>query len=240
MLYRGVFLLIFSYGLAGSAQNAHSLFEGHKGRFKSGFLTVKQSAALENVTEHYYYTDWKPGTILLANGEKLEVNSINFNLTADQFELKTSTNILLANWKEVDRVEIDNEGQINQFQSPRLFFSSSEPGLIEVLYDSGKTKLVRHIQLERIPSNYNQALAVGSKQDKYQAQSELYLIIDGQLHKATRSKRKASRYFEFNEAELLDYLKMHDLNLAEASSWVRYLNYVHELDNSGEVISPAN
>lgn len=172
------------------------------------------------VGDTYMSEDWKTGTILLYENDKmLERYPIRYDIQANEIEIKASNGI-----KVLQGQRIKSFTWINSADSPPVYFINAKDlkqedgsvltGFLQVLAD-GRVPLFKKTFLTIKKADYNVSLNVGSTDDKILKKEEFYLLHDGKLVPVPSSKKKLMPFFGDQANAMEEFIKDNHVGLTK-------------------------
>jgi hypothetical protein len=174
---------------------------------------------LEKKGSIYLNDEWFTASIFLKKGvfavDKIEDIQIKLDLTTNTIEVNTHEGIKVLSHAKVDRFEWFNPA-INAVE---VYTNCSDYTLNGTRFDhfctiyGNKLKLVKHSYVEVQKADYNVALDVGSKEDRYIKRSKFYLLKEEQLFECT--KKSLYSMMSDKEDEMKQFVRKNRLSFSE-------------------------
>ena len=175
----------------------------------------------------YLSDKWLPGTILLTNGSKIDGLTYRYSVYRKEMEFqKENTAYAIEAPDSIKELWINN----------RLFIylaftnkNKTEKDFFEVVID-GKAKLLIRYVIETIPANYNEALAVGNKNDQISIKETYYL----QKNQETpfRIDKKGNNVVESmsdKSKEMKDFLEKKKTSFKDKNDLMQLIGYYNRM-----------
>lgn len=164
------------------------------------------------VGDTYLSEDWKTGTMLLYEDDKMiERFPIRYDIKTNEIEIKVNNGV-----KAMDGKKIKSFTWIDGPDRPPVYFinardlkqenGTSLSGFLEVLED-GAIPLFKQTYLVVKKANYNVSFNVGSPDDKILKKEMFYILHGGKLVEVPGSKKKLLTYFGDQASEVEQFIK---------------------------------
>lgn len=174
-----------------------------------------------------YYLDpkWNKASILYYKDMKVvEGYFVRYNISSNNFEMRDEGTDLVSTipgFRVQNIVWIDSEHNIPRYFVNGMDFKldgSPISGFFEVLID-GKIPLLRRTEAVVKPSNYNQALMIGERNDKIIKRNVYYYLNDREINLIPKEKRKFYKIFGEYSSEIEQFVKDNAVNIRQPSGY---------------------
>lgn len=181
-----------------------------------GYINQLKARPAETLGDVYLNEDWLLADIELNNGNTVLKNiPVKINLQTSELEIKhqNQVKVLPSGKVKVFRLLMTN-GTVEKFVNARAYKLDNTPlnGFLQSI-DSGKWELLVRPEVKLVKSNYNQALDIGERNDKYVKGETLYLAKDNQLYETRLSRQKFVKNFSGSEDVVSAFIKEHNINI---------------------------
>ncbi|HHL53155.1 MAG TPA: hypothetical protein ENJ39_07230 [Flammeovirgaceae bacterium] len=196
-----------------TAQKAYTILESHKELDPSRYDEIKGSP--------YLYNDWLPATVVGSDGKMHENILVNYNGLTGELEIK----------RENRQTEMEPSSYLKvMVHTPagtQAFYRGIHPQLgnklVCVLYDGVRVKLIRDFKVRK-QENEMQTPLNPTVFEKFVAQSDYYLMLEGLLHPVKIKKKKIMALLDHKQ-EIEKYIKENNLNLNTTEDVIKLLAY---------------
>ncbi|PSL07577.1 carboxypeptidase-like regulatory domain-containing protein [Cecembia rubra] len=173
----------------------------------------------------YLDTKWNKASILLYKDmEILEGYFVRYNISSNNFEMRDESSeqvTVIPGFRVQNIVWIDSEHNIPRYFVNGMDFredGSPISGFFEVLVD-GQMPLLRRTEAVIKPSNYNQALMIGERNDQIIKRNVYYYLKEREIIHIPKEKRKFFKIFGESGAELEQFVKTNSVNIRQPSGY---------------------
>jgi len=181
----------------------------------------------------YFNENWRMGKITLNSGEVIETYPIKYDLKTQRLEIKNDIDIKILDIELVKKLE-----WLNEFSQKEIYVNCSEfkdlltekeaQGFYEVIA-KGKITLLKKTNLILQPSNYNEALNVGCKEDTYIKEDKYYVKSDNKIEKINPKRKSVLKLF-VDKAEQVDlFAKENNLEFKDENQLGKIFEYYNSL-----------
>ena len=188
----------------------------------------------KTVGDTYLSVDWKTGTILLYDDNKMiERYPIRYDMQTNEIEIKASNGI-----KALQGQRIKSFTWIDSPASPPIYFINAKDlrrddgvvltGFLQVLED-GSIPLFKRTYLQIKKADYNVSLNVGSTDDKILKKEEFYLLQDGKIVEVPSSRKKLVSFFGEHAADVEKFIKDENLVVSKENDLQRIFSHYNSL-----------
>lgn len=184
----------------------------------SNLKTEIPLAAPKTVGSSYLSDAWIPGRIVLRNQHTLPAFDIRIEVEQELIEIRSENVIRYVNIRDIRQVTMTGKFQnyYNVIENAAMFKIEGSPLSGVVLTDTSTgLKVVKQMYIEVIPSNYNVALDVGSRDNRKMLRERLFLSIDNELIQCKQPVKKLLQKLGKYEPKARTVLKEHRLNLSK-------------------------
>lgn len=218
-------LSVVCFCAKGQAIRSDYVIDRNSGGFNE--LQVKP----ETIESVYITDDWNTGTVLLKSGEAIPNFPIKYDLKNNVLEIKTESGIKIAGFTKLKGFEVD------RVMVKQTFFNAAElnipdlTGLVEELVKD-KVSLYSKPYLEVLPSNYNPALNVGSRNDTFIKKEKIFLVRDNAVTDVTKSGKKILGMFGERSKAVEQFVKENNLSYKNKEDLKKIVEKYNELIRS--------
>ncbi|RZS97639.1 hypothetical protein BC751_3255 [Cecembia calidifontis] len=174
-----------------------------------------------------YYLDpkWNKASILLYKDmEVVEGYFVRYNISSNNFEMRDGGSdqvSIIPGFRVQNIVWVDSEHNIPRYFVNGMDFKlegSPISGFFEVLVE-GQMPLLRRTEAVIKPSNYNQALMIGERNDQIIKRNVYYYLKDKEIILIPKEKRKFYKIFGEYAAEIEQFVKDNAVNIRQPSGY---------------------
>lgn len=235
MYTMGKFKLIFVFGIF---QTINLIAQPEKGTVNATFDSkgsvngIREISTSVKITEGSidYMDDWVNGNIELMNTTKIDGIPINYDINNNVIKSKFDKDIRLLAGNSVKNFQF-NSGLLpmsfvncNQYPNKELGHSGFYLEL-----SVGKLTLLEKASISLIKSNYNEALAVGDRNDKLIKTFEYFFFRNSVITKLPKSKKLRLELFKDQKASVDSYVKKESLSLKKIDDFIIIVDYYNSL-----------
>lgn len=199
-----------------------------------GNLREKRVQPSEATGSVYLNEEWMVATLYLFPGkllvDTLKDVSIRLDIKTNEIDVKAQNKTKVLEGSKVQKFEwVDSKtGQHQTYvncskftfgQTKLLGFCKVSPGK--------KIQLAKHTSVSLIKADYNVALDVGNKNDRFVQTSEMYFIKDNKMYEA--SKKNLYTLIPENQADVKKYLKEKDVSFGNEQDLNLLIDYCNSL-----------
>jgi len=188
----------------------------------------------KTVGDTYLSEDWKTGTIILYENDKMiERYPIRYDIQTNELEIKASNGI-----KALQGQRIKSFTWVDSPDSPPAYFINAKDlkcddgsvltGFLQVLED-GSIPLFKRTYLQIRKADYNVSLNVGSVDDKILKKDEFYLLYDEKIYETPSSKKKLLPFFGDHAAAMEEFMKDKNLGVSKEGDLQWIFNHYNSL-----------
>lgn len=213
--YWNCFFLLFFF--TASAQNSNNKY----------ILNLPNKTSL-NDTVLFLNEAFQRGNLNLFGNQKLSNCLFKLDLSNNLFEIFYWGQSKILDADKVQDFTIENDSFV--YINARFFKIKNKraKGFVKVFYD-GKTKVLQHLNVVKIPPDYNIPLHVGNKNVKYKLNLMLYFSKDQELIRIRKSKKKNLVFFE-DQAKLIEkYMNQNNLSFQKVNDLIKIMEYFESL-----------
>ena len=210
--------------MLGNTSNAQNI----KIKFPPGYNVVVQGERIPGVTGSQYLSEeWTKGRIILNNGNSIDSIDLRLNAYKNEMHyLDKGVEYLIGTPQNIKEITIDNRKFVYY---PYVDGSTIQHGYFEVLVE-GKTELLVLHYIIKKPSNYNQALDYGEKNDRL-ILSEKYFIKKGNTVIEHDKKGKNLTALAGDKGDQIkSKIKEDNLSLKTKEDLIKIVKYANTLD----------
>ena len=174
-----------------------------------------------------YYLDpkWNKASILLYKDmEVVEGYFVRYNISSNNFETRDGGSDqvgIIPGFRVQNIVWIDSEHNIPRYFVNGMDFKlegSPISGFFEVLVE-GQMPLLRRTEAVIKPSNYNQALMIGERNDQIIKRNVYYYLKDREIILIPKERRKFFKIFGEYTSEIEKFVKENSVNIRQPSGY---------------------
>ena len=177
---------------------------------------------------YYYNTNWSVGTVKFFSGDIIENYPLKYDMRMNQVDIKVDNQVKATSASAVKEIVWINEKGFTEILRNALLFSKDQTGFFSILVD-GKRPLLKKTTLRLQEANYNPALDVGSRAKKYVKNESYFTILNGELKKINKSKRKILKCFDNKTGIIKEYVSKNKLNYKNDYDLVKIFEYYNSL-----------
>ncbi len=185
------------------------------------------------IGDTYLSTSFRQAAILLYKDNKLlEGYPIRYDIQSDELDVKTSKGIKVLEGRNIKSFLWVDSAHLDPvyFVNAKEYKLGGTPltGFFEVLVD-GKAPLFKKTNLALKKANYNEALSVGSRDDKILKQSEFYIGQSGRVIELPSTKKKFLPLFESKAAEMEKFIDTSGLSIKKQDDLIAIFKHYNAL-----------
>ncbi|MBN1182689.1 MAG: hypothetical protein JXB49_10405 [Bacteroidales bacterium] len=171
----------------------------------------------------YLYDDWLNGNLVFAKDTNEITNlKIRLDIFNNVVEIKYFEEIKILPYSQVLSVAIPEKTEI--FITKNILGPSSAEGFFKVIYNK-KSTLLSHCSTKIKKSNYNEAMAVGNRDDEIIKVNNFYALIDNKLLELEKTKGKLADQFK-EYPEVASYIHVKKINPKKEEQLIDLLNFI--------------
>ena len=221
-----VILIIFS--ISAFAQNpandAIVVFTGN-----GSIRTMDFKSKPKSIKGSYYYNDeWNNGTIKLFSGETIENYPLKYDLKMNQVDIKVNSSIKVLAIGTIKEIVWINKKGFTEILRNTSQYKNNNIGFFSVLTE-GEISFFKKTDLKVLESTYNPAMDVGSQSKKYLKQETYYTLINKELTRVKKNKKKILAKFEDKAEMVKKYADENSLNFKNDYDLSKIFNYYNNL-----------
>ena len=195
-------------------------------------IPAKQSQVIGSV---YLNDEWLTSNIYLKRGlfpaDRIEKVAIKVDLMTNTIELKTEEGIKVLDQAKVDKFEWFNP----QTNTREVYINGNHFTLNGTKFDNfctvygNRGRLVKWSYVELQKADYNVALDVGNKEDRFIKKSKFYLLKDNELIELT--KKSVYLVMAPKADEIRQFIKKNRVNFTQESDIRSVIDYYDSLSS---------
>ncbi|HTE29728.1 MAG TPA: hypothetical protein VK666_05095 [Chryseolinea sp.] len=183
----------------------------------------------------YLSTAWRQSAILLYKDSKLiEGYPVRYDIQGDELDVKTSKGIKVLEGRTVKSfMWVDSaHTEPSYFVNAGGYKLDGVPqiGFFEVLVD-GKAPLFKRTRITMKKADYNEALSIGSRDDKILKETEYYISQSAAVNLLPGTKKKFVTVFPAKRSEVEKFIDDNDLSVKKELDLVQIFKYYNSLVN---------
>jgi len=176
----------------------------------------------------YYNEVWYIGIINLFDGRVIKGYGLKYDIKSQYVEIKTDDGIKIL---PVGLIENITWRDVNGKEETLINWSNievSETGFYSVIYD-GQKSVIKKIGLQIIDSNYNVAMDVGSKDNKYTQKNDYFFVENGKVKKTRKKRKEVLVFLADRKDQISDYAKENNLRYSSDDDLKKIFSYYNSL-----------
>ena len=233
MTYRLTILCLFLTTLA-YAQQADGTGQSNSHIYGDGFNARAREIPFtpgETEGSYYLFTNWSPGTITMASGEKVRDVFLKYDFQKRALEIKKDTTYYALNAHDTERFTIydPERNEFRRFAAAQAYQLDNTPltGALEVLYQ-GAVGLAARVAPKLIEANYKGALSGGSTNDKIVKEKEYFLVKGYQLIPLPTKKKEAIAVLQKHDPDIKQFLKQKRLHPKREEDLIAIVEHLNQ------------
>ncbi len=172
-----------------------------------------------------YLTDWQKAELQLIDGSVIYDLPMRYNVYTGQMIFKKNDEIYgIGAPDSISMIKFN--GSIFKYKG-FVINDVFERTYYEIVIDD-KASLYKKYDMVITPSNYNEALDVGNKNDRFTLKETLYLQKGDKLVELDK-KKKVMQFFSDKEKEISDYIKQEKLSYKDENDVIKLVEYYNQL-----------
>jgi hypothetical protein len=212
--------------------SAHAQFSGHYNALNitgtTNTLKSEIPLAQPSVTGSTYLDDdWQPAEIVLKDGNVISELPVRVEIEQGNVEIQYKGEVKFLNLARVDSLTlVDRTTQSSVMVVKAAAFVVDGVPLqgIAMVHSGKQYNVVKHLYIEFLPSNYNVAMDVGSKDHRKVKKERLYLAKGSDIVLMKGSNKKILKQLHLENANTLEIIRQEKLNLTNESDLIRFVD----------------
>lgn len=181
----------------------------------------------EKIESVYLRDDWTYGTLMLQSGDTLKDLSLKYDIKNSLLEINFNGGVKVVSLSKIKGFELAVVPRKQLFLNANRQQVPGLTGLVEVL-STGKVSLYAKPSIEIMPSNYNAAMDVGSRNDKAIKKEDLFLLKDGNATEVTKAGKKIVAHFQGQEGDIQQYVKDNNLSYKKKEDLAKIVRFAND------------
>jgi hypothetical protein len=195
----------------------------------TGAIIVKEfQPKPETVESIYLYDDWSTGKVVLPSGIEFTQFPMKFDLKNNLIELQVGSSIKILPVDHCKSFEMNRVPFTQVFQNASTTALQTISGAVEELA-KGKVLLYSQPYVEIIKANYNVAMDVGNRNDRYLKKEKLLLVSNGEIHDITKAGRKILTYLHDHADSIEKFVEEKQLSYKNKDDVVAIIQFYNSL-----------
>lgn len=213
---------------------SHGLFAQFTGHYNALNITGSQNTlkseiplAKPLVTGSAYLDDnWQHAQIVLKNGYIIDDFPIKIEIEQGLVEFRYNDEVKYISLREVDFISLADKrtGRKEIIKSAHQFAFGNVPlkGIVKI-HGGQRYSAVKQFYVEFLPSNYNIAMDVGSKDHRKVKKEKFYISQSGKLILVKGSAKKIAAQLGDDREKALKLIKEHKFNLSKEPALIAFV-----------------
>ena len=193
-----------------------------------GYNFIYESNNLpKNVDGSPYLGDWQQSELHLKNGNTISGIMMRYNVYTGQMIYKLDgKTYAIGTPDSIATIQFGNKN----FQYKKFVVNDKvEQKYYEIIVDD-KISLYNEYEIIINRSNYNSALDVGDKNDKFVLKEHLYMIKGDRLIEIDK-KRKILDFFADKKGEITEFIKQEKISYKDKEDMAKLVEYYNEISS---------
>lgn len=194
--------------------------------FGKGRITEFSPSVNDQDNDVYISDSWRLGSFRLNDGNFVRDLPLKYSLKTNELLVQINGTLIKAfSIQQITLFEWNKEGHSRKFNC-----FNAGLGPLELLID-GQPALYKQFTYQEIKSNYNEALAIGSRTDQVIIEENYYIELDTTFQKLPKSKRRLFKVFQTDQREaLVEFIKNNNLKFKTEKDFVDLVIYWNSLN----------
>jgi hypothetical protein len=175
----------------------------------------------------YLDEEWQSAEIVLKDGNVISELPVRVEIEQGNVEIKYNGEIKFLNRERVDSLMLVDRATQSSMRvvNAAAFVVEGVPLKgIAMVHPAKQYSVVKHLYIEFLPSNYNVAMDVGSKDHRKVKKERLYLTKGSDITLVKGSNKKILKQLHLEDAKTLQMVKRGKLNLTRESDLIRFVD----------------
>jgi len=178
----------------------------------------------EKVESVYLNEAWERGTIVFSSGDTLGDLPMKIDLKNNLIEIRHGEEIKILPITKCKALTLDGAVQSRLFINGNSMPDKGFTGLVEPLV-MGKLSLYNKPNLEVYRANYNAAMDVGNRNDRYVVKEQLFMFREGNVIDVSKAGKKIMDNFQDRADEVKAYAKTNALSFKKKEDLIKIIAF---------------
>ncbi|MDX2250275.1 MAG: hypothetical protein SF052_26065 [Bacteroidia bacterium] len=181
----------------------------------------------------YVEEEWMTGNIYLPDSSLIAGVPLRYDLQADRLEIRFPDGVRILENEEILQFDgKDMAGNVRVFVGGDRFRFTDEnalSGLVELLVNGEKLKLISHYELILKEGNYNVQIDIGDRTPEWVQKEKFYFVVNEAVYAISANARKQEMFFGGKAEVVNEFVKQNHLHFKEKGDLVKIAIYYNSL-----------